>query len=86
MTTTVDNETLAVGPREAAKMLGIGFRTLWQLSIEGKIPHRAVSLGPSNRRYRRLYYVELLREWLKRPEAKTPVTLIDWIRSQSDGA
>lgn len=86
MTTTVDNETLAVGPREAAKMLGIGFRTLWQLSVEGKIPHRAVSLGPNNKRFRRLYYVELLRDWLKRPEAKSAVTLIDWIRSQNDGA
>ena len=84
MTTATNNETLAVGPREAARMLSISFRTLWQLSVEGKIPHRAVSLGPNHKRFRRLYYVELLREWLKRPEASDSESLIKWIRSQND--
>lgn len=86
MTTTIDNEALAVGPREAAKLLGISFRTLWQLSVDGKIPHRAISLSPGNKRFRRLYYVELLREWLKRPEAAHAPTLIEWIRSHGNDA
>ena len=51
--------SLGLRPREAAKALGIGERSLWEMTKSGEIPH--VKLG------RRLivYPVDVLRAWLK---------------------
>lgn len=53
---STDNR-LAVGAREAAKMVGICEKTLWTLSQRGDIPSIRV-LG------RRLYPVDALRQWI----------------------
>lgn len=50
--------TLAVGRREAAKLLGISERLLWTWTHSGHVPH--VRLGS-----RVLYPIELLRRWLE---------------------
>ncbi|HNQ22646.1 MAG TPA: helix-turn-helix domain-containing protein [Phycisphaerae bacterium] len=48
---------LAVGAREAARMLGIGVRLLWSRTNSGEIPH--LRLGA-----RTLYNVHALQAWL----------------------
>jgi excisionase family DNA binding protein len=58
------NARAELNPAEAAKLLGICPRTLWQLSHDGRIPHRAVVVG-TGLRLRRTYYIETLREWMR---------------------
>jgi excisionase family DNA binding protein len=48
---------LALGPRDAARALGVGQRLLWTLTNRGEVPH--VRLGR-----RVLYPLDLLREYL----------------------
>jgi len=50
-------DRLALRPREAAQMLAIGERKLWELTNRGLIPH--VRFGRSVR-----YPVDALRAWL----------------------
>lgn len=50
---------LAVGRRDAAKMLGVSERLLWSWTSMKRIPH--VRIGA-----RVLYPVHLLREWLQK--------------------
>jgi len=55
---------LALGPREAAKALGISVRTLWGLTVpRGPIP--AIRLGHGRRRIV-LYPLAELQAWLAR--------------------
>lgn len=63
MSTETKHEPLAYRPREAAKVLGISERTLWQLTHDGKIP--CVRLGTGKRRAV-LYPVAELQAWLTR--------------------
>ena len=56
-------QPLALRPREAAKVLGISERTLWQLTHDGHIP--CVRLGTGKRRAV-LYPVSELQAWLTR--------------------
>ena len=59
---------LALGPREAARSLGISPRTLWAHTKSGAVPH--VRLGR-----RILYPVRELRDWLgKGSPGATPST------------
>ncbi len=62
----VDDSLIALRASEAAKALGISQRHLWQLSKDGKIPHRRVGDG---KRVMCLYSVEVLKAWLSQ-EAK----------------
>jgi excisionase family DNA binding protein len=57
----VNDLSLALRASEAAKALGISERHLWQLSKDGKIPHRRVGDG---KRVMCLYSVEVLKAWL----------------------
>ncbi len=57
------SQPLAYRPREAAKVLGISERTLWQLTHDGKVP--CVRLGTGKRRAV-LYPVAELQAWLSR--------------------
>ena len=52
---------LALRAQEAAKVLNISERTLWQLTKEGIIPH--VKFGSGKRTMKR-YPVSVLEEWL----------------------
>lgn len=54
---------LAYRPREAAKVLGISERPLWQLTHDGKVP--CVRLG-AGKRQAVLYPVAELQAWLTR--------------------
>jgi len=54
-------KTLAVNAKQAAAMLGISPRTLWQLTNSSRIPH--IRLGR-----RILYRPDALRAWLERSE------------------
>lgn len=63
MSTGTKQEPLAYRPREAAKVLGISERTLWQLTHDGKIP--CVRLGTGKRRAV-LYPVAELQTWLSK--------------------
>jgi excisionase family DNA binding protein len=58
---TIDQDRLALRPREAAKALGISERTLWSLTKANRIPH--ARLGRAI-----IYSVEGLRGWLKAQE------------------
>lgn len=49
---------LALGPRDAAKALGISERLLWSRTKAGEVPHRRIGK-------RVLYPVRLLNEWLE---------------------
>ena len=54
---------LALSPKNAAKALGIGVRTLWSKTNAGEVPH--VRIG------RRIVYpIELLQEWLREQTKK----------------
>jgi excisionase family DNA binding protein len=53
--------SIALRSREAAKALGISERHLWQLSKEGKIPHRRIGDG---KRVICLYSVDAIKAWL----------------------
>ena len=53
----VSHESLAVRPKDAAKLLGIGERLLWSLTNRGEIP--CVRLGRCV-----IYPVDQLRTWL----------------------
>jgi excisionase family DNA binding protein len=55
--TITAGEPLALGAVEAARMLGIGTRTLWTLTKSGEIPHARVGR-------RVLYPLHDLRQWL----------------------
>jgi excisionase family DNA binding protein len=57
---------LALRPREAAKMLGISPRFLWQLTDDGVIP--CARLG-SGKRQAVLYSVAELTKWLENATA-----------------
>lgn len=61
---TSDNERLSLRPREAAKRLGIGERSLWKLTSEGKVPH--LRLGRAV-----LYPVAALEAWLAEQAAES---------------
>lgn len=61
MANDTNQQPLAYRPREAAKVLGISERTLWQLTHDGKIP--CVRLGTGKRRAV-LYPVAALQTWL----------------------
>lgn len=63
MSNETKQEPLAYRPREAAKVLGISERTLWQLTHDGKVP--CVRLGTGKRRAV-LYPVAELQAWLSR--------------------
>lgn len=52
---------LAVRPREAARILGLGERTLWQLTADGRIP--CIRLGTA-KQSAKLYRVADLERWL----------------------
>jgi predicted site-specific integrase-resolvase len=55
-------EALCVRPKEAAKMLGISERTLWELTApRGRIP--CIKLG-KGKRAPVLYPVEALKRWI----------------------
>ena len=56
-------EPLAVRARQAARMLGIGERKLWELTNQGEIPH--VRAGRVV-----LYPVDGLRDWLRTQAAR----------------
>ncbi len=56
-------QPLALRPREAAKVLGISERLLWQLTHDGHIP--CVRIGTGKRRAV-LYPVTELQAWLTR--------------------
>jgi excisionase family DNA binding protein len=58
---------LALRPREAAKLLGISPRFLWQLTADGVIPCARVGGG---KRQAVLYSVPALKQWLA--EASAP--------------
>lgn len=60
VSTSPTSERLALRPREAAKVLGISPRYLWQLTKDGIIP--CVRLGPRVV----LYPLEGLKNWLAR--------------------
>lgn len=49
---------LALRPREAAKALGVGERTLWEWTTQGLVPH--IKIGRML-----MYPVESLRQWLQ---------------------
>jgi hypothetical protein len=53
----IGDNRLAVGAREASRMLGVCAKTLWSLSVRGEIPSVKVLS-------RRLYPISALREWL----------------------
>lgn len=57
----LDEHTLALRPREAARLLGISPRFLWQLTHDGAIP--VVRVG-SGKRQAVLYPTADLRAWL----------------------
>lgn len=54
-------EKLSLRPIEAAKMLSISPRTLWQWTVDGKIP--CVRIGDGERKTY-LYPVDVLKTWL----------------------
>lgn len=56
-------EPLALRPREAAKMLGIGERLLWSKTNAGEIPHMRIGR-------RVVYPVHLLVGWMDEQAAK----------------
>ena len=61
-------ESLALRPRDAAKALGIGVRTLWGLTVpRGPIPCLRVGHG---KRQTVLYPVADLQNWLSRQTEK----------------
>ncbi len=62
---TIQNEQspLALRPRDAAKVLGISPRTLWQWTRDGVVP--SVRVGSGQRKIL-LYPIALLQEWLER--------------------
>lgn len=55
--------TLSLRPRDAAQALGIGERTLWQMTKDGAVPH--VRLGKLV-----VYPVSLLQRWLEEQAAE----------------
>jgi excisionase family DNA binding protein len=55
-------ERLVLRSKEAAKMLCISERHLWQLSINGEIPNKQIGEG---KRRLRLYPIEALKKWLE---------------------
>jgi excisionase family DNA binding protein len=55
-------EPLSLRPREAAKLLGISARLLWELTKTGEIPCKR--LGGRHRTV--LYSVDELRKWVNR--------------------
>lgn len=61
--TTPAHAPMALRPREAAKVLGIGARLLWTETNAGRIPH--VRIGRAL-----VYPVDALREWLATQAAK----------------
>ncbi len=63
--TPAEAEPLAVRPREAARMLGISERKLWELTADQSsgIPHTRFGRAV-------VYPVDLLREWLSEQAAK----------------
>lgn len=69
ITTIPDPATplLAVPAREAARILGISPRFLWQLTRDGKIP--VLRLGDGKRK-RILYSVAQLQRWITDQTAK----------------
>lgn len=62
-TTTPAHAPMALRPREAAKVLGIGARLLWSETNAGRIPH--VRIGRAV-----VYPLDALREWLAAQAAK----------------
>lgn len=62
-TTTPAHAPMALRPREAAKVLGIGTRLLWTETNAGRIPH--VRIGRAV-----VYPLDALREWLAAQAAK----------------
>ena len=60
-------EKLCLKPKEAAELLSISPRTLWQWTHDGKIPH--VCMGDGQRKCY-LYPVEGLRAWLAAASTK----------------
>ena len=54
---------LALRPKDAARVLGIGERLLWSLTNQGIIPH--IKLGKAT-----LYPVDVLRDWLAEQAGK----------------
>lgn len=64
----VSDQALALRPREAAKLLGISPRFLWQLTRDGAIP--CVRVG-SGKRQAVLYPMDVLRGWLSK-QANSP--------------
>lgn len=62
-TTTPAHAPMALRPREAAKVLGIGARLLWSETNAGRIPH--VRIGRAV-----IYPLDALREWLAAQAAK----------------
>jgi predicted site-specific integrase-resolvase len=59
---------LALRPRDAARVLSISTRHLWQLTKNGLIP--CVYLGRGKRRIT-LYSVDVLKAWLSRESDKS---------------
>ncbi len=66
VTTQPAAATLSHRPREAAKVLGISPRFLWQLTHDGVIPH--VKVGEGKRKCV-LYPVAALEDWLRQQSA-----------------
>lgn len=58
-------QPLALRARQAAEMLSISARHLWQLTKDGLIPHKRVGSG---RRQTVLYPMESLQAWLQSAE------------------
>ncbi len=56
-TTTPSDERIAMRPKEAAKLLGIGERKLWELTNRGEIPHAKAGRAV-------VYSVDALKHWL----------------------
>ena len=61
--TTPAHAPMALRPREAAKVLGIGTRLLWTETNAGRIPH--VRIGRAV-----VYPLDALRDWLAAQAAK----------------
>jgi excisionase family DNA binding protein len=60
----VTPEPIQVGPREAARLLGLGERKLWELTKSGDIPH--IKVGRLVR-----YRIASLKRWSREQEVRT---------------
>lgn len=67
MTTDTASTPLALRPRDAAKVLHISPRLLWELTKRGDIPCVRVGTG---KRKAVLYPVDMLQSWLRERAAK----------------